>query len=161
MNGEIYDDLAIEKIAKERFGVVLEIDKVYVRNIPVAHSANASVFLTTKSKLYAFISGATPLMLGDVQKLIHRMGLVAEEYLPPKSNPNYFKDIALEKFKSTYPGRHHISDDDLRFYKQMAAYNPALVNISAVRDGVIWQFDSTSKGNWRPSSKIQYRNIKI
>lgn len=161
MNGEIYDDLEIEKIAKNRFGADFDIDKVYGRNIPVGRSVNASVFLTTKNKLYTLISGATPLTLGDVQKIIRRMGLVAEDYLPPKNKPNYFGQIAIEKFKNTYPGRHHISDDDLRFYRLMAPYSPALVNISAVRDGTIWQFDSMTQGSWRPAVKIQYRVIKM
>ena len=161
MNGEIYDDVEIEKIAKERFMTHLEIEKVYSRNIPVGRSANASVFLTNKNKLYVLVNGMTPLTLGDVQKIIIRMGLIAEDFLPPKNKTDYFRNIAIDKFKNTYPGRHHITDEDLRFYRQMAPYNPALVNISAVKDGIIRQFDSTSRGEWRQAAKIQYRNIKI
>ena len=48
MNDEIYDDIALEQIAKSKFGLKVEIDKVIVRQVPVSHVAEATVFLTTK-----------------------------------------------------------------------------------------------------------------
>ena len=41
MNSDIYDDVVLEEIAKERFGVGLDIAKVYVRSVPAGRSANA------------------------------------------------------------------------------------------------------------------------
>lgn len=160
MNSDIYDDVVLEEIAKDQFGVSFDIEKVYVRNVPAGRSANASVFLTTKNKLYAIVSGSAPLTLGDVRKIIIRMGLKATAYCSPRGQTDYFDSIALGKFKSVYPGRHDISDADLRFYRLMVPYNPALISISEITLGVINQFDPNAETGWRPSAKAQYRQIK-
>lgn len=160
MNADIYDDMALEAIALEHFGKRFDIEQVIARNIPTTHTTTASVFLTTKNQLYALVHGRAPLTLGDVRKLVKRMGLEAEAYLPPAHRPTYFDDIAVEKFKSVYPGRHDISDADLRYYRLSAPYNPALVLIAAVTDGSVKQFDSSDSSNWRVAAKFPYRKIK-
>lgn len=160
MNADIYDDMAIEAIAYEHFGKRFDIEKVVVRSIPTTHTTVASVFLTSKNQLYALVHGKAPLTLGDVRKIVKRMGLEAEAYLPPAHHPTYFDDIAVEKFKFVYPGRHDISDTDLRYYRLSAPYNPALVLISGVVDGTIRQFDSSDSSNWRVAAKFQYKRIK-
>jgi hypothetical protein len=160
MNSDIYDDVVLEEIAKERFGVALDIEKVYVRNVPAGRSANASVFLTNKNKMYVIVTGSAPLTLGDVRKIVIRMGLKAEAYCAPKNSSHYFDDIAVEKFKQVYPGRHDITDADLRFYRLMAPYNPALISVSEIIGGVINQFDSNAETGWRPSVKASYKLIK-
>ena len=160
MNADIYDDMAIEAIATEHFGKRFDIEKVIVRSIPTTHTTVASVFLTSKNQLYALVHGKAPLTLGDVRKILKRMGLEAEAYLPPANRPNYFDDIAVEKFKSVYPGRHDISDADLRYYRLSALYNPALVLISGVKEGTIRQFDSSDSSNWRVAAKFAYKRIK-
>ncbi len=160
MNSDIFDDLAIEHTTNEHFGVSVDIAKVYARGIPAGRSAHASVFLTTKNKLYVLVGGSAPLTLGDVRKIILRMGLKAEAYCSPKGQPHYFDDIAVEKFKSVYPGRHDITEIDLRFYRLMSPYNPALVSISEITHGVINQFDAEAATGWRPTAKAQYKLIK-
>lgn len=160
MNSDIFDDLAIENLAKRVFGVTLDIDKVYVRSIPAGRSAQATLVLTSKNKLYAIITGAAPLTLGDVRKIALRMGLKAEAYCSPKGRPNYFNDVAEEKFKSVYPGRHDITENDLRFYRLMAPYNPALVSIEEIKNGTINQYDPNAASGWRPVAKAQYKLIK-
>lgn len=160
MSPDIYDDMAIEAIANEHFGKRFDIQNVVVRSIPTTHTTVASVFLTSKNQLYALVHGRAPLTLGDVRKIVKRMGLEAEAYLPPIHQPQYFDDIAVDKFKAVYPGRHDISDADLRYYRLSAPYNPALVLIGAVADGTIRQFDSSDSSNWRIAAKFQYRRIK-
>ena len=160
MNPDIYDDMAIEAITAEQFGKKLDIQQVIVRAIPTTHTTRASVFLTTKNQMYALITGRAPLTLGDVRKLIKRMGLTAEAYLPPAKQPQYFNDVAVQKFKAVYPGRHDISDADLRYYRLNASYNPALVLIESVVDGTIKQFDPSDSTNWRTAAKFQYKRIK-
>jgi hypothetical protein len=160
MNPDIYDDMAIEAIALEEFGKRFDIQQVVVRNIPTTHTTSASVFLTTKNQLYALVHGRAPLTLGDVRKIVKRMGLEAEAYLPPAHRPKYFDEIANEKFKSVFPGRVNPSDADLRYYRLSAPYNPALVLIGAVADGTIRQFDASDSSNWRVAAKFQYRRIK-
>lgn len=161
MNADIYDDLALEEIAREQFGKQLDVKQVIVRDVPTSHTTKASVFLTTKNQLYVLITGRAPLTLGDVRKMIKRMGLVAEAYLPPRHEPNYFDKIAEAKFKETFPGRAVTSDqEDLRFYRMLVPYNPALALIAEVSDGTINQFDSNDSSGWRVAAKLTYRRIK-
>lgn len=160
MKSQIYDDLAVEQIAKEQFGLRVDIDHVVVRSVPVSHTSTATVFLTTKKQLFAYITGQSRLTLGDIRKIVTRMGLVAELYLPPKGQPTYFDDIARDKFKAVYPGRFHPSADDLRYYRTLAPYNPALVQIQEIRNGEVYQFDTDSRHDWRLAAKFAYRRIK-
>ena len=160
MNPEIYDDLAMEQIAKEQFGVQLDIKQVIARNIPSSHTTKATVFLTTKRQLYVYVSGRAPLNLGDVRKIVKRMGLIAEAYLPPRHEPRYFDKHAEGKFRETFPGRTLVGDADLHFYRLLTPYNPALVLINEVDGGVIKQFDSMDSSNWRAVAKFAYKRIK-
>ena len=160
MNDEMFDDLAIEERAKTAFGVKIDIDKVLALEIPAGRSVSASVVLTKSNKLYVILDGAAPLTLGDVRKIILRMGLKAEAYCSPKGRPRYFEENALERFKTVYPGRRDITDTDLRFYRLMVPYCPALVSIEEIKHGVINQFDALAQTGWRSCVKANYKNIK-
>ncbi|MEP6710310.1 MAG: hypothetical protein ABJA64_01160, partial [Candidatus Saccharibacteria bacterium] len=125
MNSEIYDDLALERICKEQFGLETDISQVIVRQISVSPTCDATVFLTKKKLLLVYLNGHSKLLLGDVKKIISRMGLKAELFLPPKGQPDYFDHIGREKFRNVFPGRGPASDDDILFYRTLAPYNPA------------------------------------
>lgn len=160
MNSDIFDDIALERNTKEQFGVAIDVKEVIARGIPTSHTTTASVFLSTKNQLYAYISGNAPLNLGDIRTLIKRMGMVADAYLPPRKDGEYFDRIAIAKFKDTFPGRTPANDGDLRFYRLLAPYNPALVRIAEIPTGIIRQFDSSDTANWRVAAKYTYRRIK-
>ncbi len=159
MTDQIYNDLALEHIAKEKFGLDIEIRHTIASNIPISHTGTASVFLTTKKQLFVYIFAQSKLALADVKKIVARMGLKAEFYVPPRSQPDYFNEIGRDKFRKVYPGRSNITDDDIRFYKTLAPYNPALVQINEVKNGEIKQFDTDASGNWRVAAKFAYRRI--
>ena len=160
MNESVYDDMAMEEIAKNRFGMHIDIDHVIVRNVPVSRVAQATVFLTTKKQLMLYVTGTSKLLLADIKKIVSRMGLVAELYVPPKGQPNYFDDIGRNKFKAVFPGRTNPSAADLQYYRTLAPYNPALIQISEVKTGEIKQFDTDAQGDWRVVTKFAYRRIK-
>lgn len=160
MKDEIYDDIAIERVAKERFGIDIEIGQTIARGIAVSRTAEATVFLTKKKQLYIYISARSRLLLGDISKMVSRMGLKAELYLPPAGNPDYFNTIGREKFSKVFPGRTTVNDDELRFYRTLAPYNPALVLISEVKDGEIYRYDSDAKSGWRLETRFAYRRIR-
>ena len=160
MNEEIYDDLALERIAFDHFGLDIDISTVIVRQIEVSRVAKATVILTKKKQLLVYISGHSKLLFGDVKKIVSRMGFKAEIYFPPKGRIDYFDEIGREKFRAVFPGRSHISDDDIQFYRTLAPYNPALVLISEVKNGEIYQYDSDARGDWRVATKFAYRRIK-
>ena len=160
MEHDIYDDVVIERTAKDKFGINVDIDHVIARAIPVSHVATATVFLTTKKQLFAYIDGQTRLYLGDVKKIVSRMGLTAELYLPPKGQPQYFDIIATEKFKSVFPGRNDPSEQDLLYYRTLAPYQSALVQILEVKYSTIYQYDTDARESWRPAAKFAYRRIR-
>lgn len=160
MNPDIYDDIAVEAMTKDYFGVSLDIKQVIVRAIPTSHTTQATVLVTTKNQMYALVSGRAPMTLGDVRTIMRRMGLVADAYIAPKSKKDYFNVVAIAKFKQVFPGRQPTGDADLRFYRLLAPYNPALVRIAEVSDGVIKQFDAADTSHWRVAAKCTYRRIK-
>lgn len=160
MNDQVYDDFAMEKIAKEQFGVVVDIDAVIARRFPVSRTAEATLFLTKKKQLFLYVTSQSKLLLSDIQKIVSRVGLKAEMYLPPKGRPNYFDEVGTQKFREIFPGRGHINAQDILFYRTLAPYTPALILISEVKGGMIYQYDSDSTGRWRQNVKFTYRRIK-
>ena len=115
MNNDFFDDAAIEQIAKDRFGVSLEVSTVVARRIDCGQAASATFFLSAKKQLYCYIEGSSQLTLGDIRKMAVRMGVRPEIFFPPKGQPQYFEEIARDMFVKVYPGRRDISQDDLRF----------------------------------------------
>lgn len=160
MNEQMYDDFALEKNVMAQFGVSAEVDSVIARRFPVARTAVATLFLTKKKQLFLYVTSESKLLLSDIQKIVSRAGLKAEMYLPPKGRPHYFDEVGTEKFREIFPGRGNISAQDIAFYRTLAPYNPALVLISEVKGGMVYQFDSDSSGGWRQHTKFAYRRIK-
>lgn len=160
MDTPLYDDVALEREVQEKFGLPVEIDSVILRQVDVSRTAKATVVLSKKRQLLVYVEANSPLLLADVKKVISRMGLKAELYVPPKGRPHYFDDIGRAKFNEVFPGRKAITDEDIIFYKTLAPYNPALVMISEVKNGEIYQFDADARGGWRLATKFAYRRIR-
>ena len=160
MTNEIYDDVALEHILAEKFGVHTEVDTVIARRITVGAAVYATVFLTNKKQLYCYIDGPSRLVLGDIKKIVSRMGLKPELFFPPKGRPHYFDEVGLEKFKTVFPGRKDVAEQDLVFYRTLAPYCPALISVNEVKSGVIYCADSDAVSGWRPAVKFAYRRIK-
>ncbi len=160
MNADIYDDLALEREAKVQFALPVEIDQVILRNADVGKSAKATVYLTKKRQLICYIHGPSRLLLSDVKKIAMRMGLKVEMYMPPKGRPNYFDEVGRVKFSEVFPGRNTTRESDILFYRTLAPYSPALLLISEVKDGHIYQADSDARSGWRVGTKFAYRRIK-
>lgn len=160
MNDRIFDDFALERTIKEQFGVVLEVESVIADRLPVSATTYATVFLSGKKQLFVYVSGKANLTLGDVRKIMSRMKVTPELFVPPKGFPHYFDEIGRDKFRAVFPGRNHISPEDLIYYRTLAPYNPALVQVSEIQEGFIFQYDADARGSWRPSVKFAYRRIK-
>lgn len=160
MYADIYDDLALEREAKERFGLAVEVGQVVLRSADVGKGAKATVYLTKKKQLVCYIYGPARLLLSDVKKIAARMGLKVEMYVPPKGRPHYFDEIGRAKFHEVFPGRNVVNDSDLVFYRTLAPYCPALLLVSEVKDGNIYQADSDARSGWRVGAKFAYRRIK-
>lgn len=154
------DHMALEHSAQANFGLRVDVHDIIVHEVAVSPTARASVYLTSKKQLYCAIHANSRLTLGDVQKIIVRMGMRAELYLPPKGHPDYFSELGREKFREVFPGRGIVTDADIAFYRTLAPYNPALIQIQEIKDGVIYQYDSDARTGWRPSAKFAYRRIR-
>jgi hypothetical protein len=159
MSDNMYDELALERAMNANFGVDLDIMQHIVTNAPVGRTAKATLFLTKKKQLYLYVDGQAKLTLGDVKKIISRMGLKAELFFPPKGQKHYFEENAKQKFAEVFPGRKHVNDEDLIFYRTLVSYNPALVLISEIKDGHVYQFDEDAVSGWRVGAKFAYRRI--
>lgn len=157
MVSEAFDDIALEKACKDQFGLSLDIGEVLVRGISTGQSAFATVFKTTSGQVFAYIMSRGTQLLTDVQKMVIRMECEAETYLPPNAEKDYFDRIGREKFKVLFPGKHILGEDDLRFYKGLAPYNPALVRLSKVK-GEIRAYDNQLKA-WRKVRDFHYSKI--
>lgn len=160
MTDKANDELALQRVIRDYFGVDFDIGQVIVFQAPVSQTSEATLFLTSKKQLYLYISGQSKLQLGDIQKIISRMSLKAELCIPPKGRPHYFEEIGRKKFYEVFPGRKHNSDEDIIFYRTLAPYNPALILISEVKGGHVYRFDSDAATNWRIAAKFTYRRIK-
>jgi len=160
MNEQVYDDLALEKMIKSGFGIEVDIDSMIGRRFPVSRTAEASLFLTKKKQLFLYVTSQSKLLLSDVQKIVSRVGLKAELYMPPKGRPHYFDEVGTQKFREIFPGRSNVTAEDIAFYRTLTPYSPALILISEVKNGQIFQYDSDSNDSWRPHAKFTYRRIK-
>lgn len=160
MNTDLYDNTAIERTCESAFGVRLTVLEVVARKLPTGFASTATVFKTANpAALYVMISSQTSVVLADVQKMVRSMNADADEYLPPHGDADYFSRIATQKFKSMFPGKHITSPDDLRYYRTLAPYNPALVRLSKVK-GDIRAFHYESK-SWRKVKDYAYSKITL
>lgn len=141
------------------FGFDVPIKRIVAWQMPVSRSAQATVFFNHKNQLFIYVTTPARQTLGDVQKILFRVGVAAYKYLPPVNQPNYFVEIASKHFNKTYPNRKIVSDNDLRYFKTLAPYNPALVQIKNVKQGVINCFDPDAKGGWRVAAKLVYSRL--
>jgi hypothetical protein len=160
MTDKMYEELAIERLIKDKFGINIDLYNPILFKVPISRTGEATLFLTEKKQLYLFISGQSKFLFSDIKKIVSRMGLKAELYFPPKGKPDYFDEVGRSKFHDVFPGRSHVSDDDIVFYRTLAPYNPALVLISEIKDGHVYQYDVDSSGGWRIATKFAYRRIR-
>lgn len=159
MTDQIFREHTIEKAINTAFGIPLTIGQMILYDMPLSRTSSAQIFMTPDKILYVYIEARSNFNLGDVKKLISRMGLVAEKYIPYRGQPDYFESEALKKFKIVFPGRSNVSEADLAYYKTLVPYHPALVLIGEVKDGHIYQFDSDSTSSWRVAKKFSYRRL--
>lgn len=154
---EALDEHTIEEACKQQFGLSITVADIIAHDVSVGQTARATVFKTGTGQVYAFIASRGSQLFGDVQKSILRMQCEAEAYYPPHGEKEYFERIAREKFKMLFPGKHIVGDDDIRYYKGLAPYNPALVRLSKVK-GEIRAYDDHLKA-WRKVKDFSYSRI--
>jgi len=153
------DKANLEKYVWTMFGLQVEVKTIIANKVPAGASSMATVFLSNRGVLYAFVATRGGQTLGDVKKILSRMNLKPDQFLPPHADKNYFLESARDKFIKVFPGRQNINEKDLGFYRTLVSYNPALVQIAEVENGVIKQYDTDAVGHWRTNVKFTYRRI--
>lgn len=157
MKAEVLDDFDLEKRCKDSFGVTLEVTEVILRDVPTGTASEATLFKANNKQLYLYLASQGVQVLDDVKKIVHRMQCEADTFVPPHGEVGYFERIARSKFKAMFPGKPILGEDDLRYYKNIAPYNPALVVISKVK-GEVRGFDARAK-MWRKVKDFSYSKI--
>ncbi len=158
---EIFQIESLTSNVKRLFDEQLTPAEIIAYELDLSHSTKATVFMSQKDELFAFVSGQARVTIGDVRKMLARANLMPHKFLPPKGKPDYFKNLASEYFKQVYPGMTPVSDQDLIYYKTLISQNPSLVEIKNIRSGVIKSFDPNAKNNWRAYKKFNYNKVKI
>lgn len=158
MNDAMLDDIAIEKSCKERFNVTLDVADVIVRGVPAGVARKATIFVATNHQVYLYVLSQSAMVLDDVRKIINRMQCEAEVIYPPFGEADYFDRIGRQKFKVMFPGKAIVGEEDLRYYKNLAPYNPALIQLGRVK-GEIRAFETEGR-NWRKVKDYSYSKIK-
>lgn len=154
-----YSDKNLEEFIQKHFAVNFTIEEVIARDLPVSYSAEATVFRSKNNKIYAFISGEAKLTLGDISKFLSKMNIKPAHFFPPNGFKEYFLEHARVQFLQVFPARSHILEEELRFYKTRVTYNPALVEISEIKNGELKCFNADSTGSWRVAKRLNYRKI--
>jgi len=159
MNDDIYSDTAIERACHETFGLKLQISEVIARDVPTSYTATATVFKTSPNNVFVYLTSQSKLLLADVQKMIRGMNIDAEKFVPPHGDVDYFKRIGTEKFKGLFPGKHIMSEADIRYYETLAPYNPALVQVARIKGDIRGlHFESQS---WRKVKDYAFNKISL
>jgi hypothetical protein len=158
MKEEIFDDIAIEQACKAKFGVSLDITEVIARGVATGIASHGTVFKASNGQMWLYIVSQSTQLLDDVQKIVSRMNVEAELFVPPHGETDYFNRIGRDKFKIMFPGKPVRGEDDLRYYKKLAAYNPALLRLSKIK-GEIRAYDPQSK-SWHKAKDYAYSKIK-
>ncbi len=156
---QLYNSVSLEKIASDHFGKQMVVDEVILSQKPVGRSLKATVFRTDKNQLFVYFEGETKVILGDIKKIMSYMGLSADKYLPPAGRQDYFTDIATQHFQKIFPARQLSSEQELAYYKTLVPYNPALVQIKKIKNGLIRIYDADVRGGWRNFKRYNYNKI--
>lgn len=159
MDRQSYDNAAIENLVERDFGIKLRVTEVVARSVVTGNTSAAIVFKATPTALYVLVQAQGNLLLSDVAKIIRQMNMEVDAYMPPHNDAEYFKRIGEAKFKVMFPGKHITSDDDTRYYRTLALYNPALVRIAKV-NGDIKSYHTESK-SWRKMCEYVYSKITL
>lgn len=159
MNEDILDDIALEKICKNNFGLMFEMDEVIARGVPAGITARATIFKTSTNIHYAFVQAEGNQLLADVRTIVRAMQLEADEFVPPLGDQEYFERFGVARFKELFPGKHIVSADDTLYYRTLAPYNPALVRLARIK-GEIRGYDITTK-QWRRVRNYAYARMRI
>ena len=102
MMDEMFNEVDLERRIYALFKLDINIKAVIAERIPVSRSANATVFLTNKQLLFCFVDSPMRLTLGDVKKIMSRMGLKVQQFIAPDANVDYLPKTLIFALNETH-----------------------------------------------------------
>lgn len=157
MDSNFFTDLAITETIRERFAKKIEITRMLVRDIQVGPVAHASVFRVKGGNVYILIRGSNEMTLGEIIRIVRNMGAEVDDFVPPSGVENYFDDKALEKYKAVFPGKPLGGSEELRYYRTLVPYTPALVRVARIR-GELREYEPEAR-RWNVVKRLSYNKI--
>lgn len=163
MNAQDYNLMRIEesnKLIPLAFRIKIPITKVLFDDIETGPSSYATIF-KSGDDTYVLLEAEDghEQTLGDVRRIVRNMGLEAQQFFPPAADPFYFYREGVNHFLKAYPGRKDWKDEDIDFYQSLAAYNPALVQLSAV-NGAVCRFNICTN-SWQKAFNYNFKKVRI
>ena len=149
----------IEHLCRDSFGVTLLVKRIVIADLTSSKGTRTTVFESTNGGLYAFSSVTAPLVLADIQKIMTRVGISVERYLPPRGDSEYFLQFGRSAFLDAYPGRRSVEDRETTFYQTLAPYGPALVKIARIKEG-LFEFIPVVE-RWHKKMNYSYNPIEV
>ncbi len=159
MNEDILNDIDLEKSIEQQFALRLDINNAIVRNVTCGTTSQAIVFKTAQNTHYLYVTSQSTMTLGEIKKIVHAMGLEADEFIVPRGDADYFKRIGVEKFKQMFPGKYIMSDGDTSYYETLASYNPALIRLARIK-GEIRAYNIAAQ-KWRKVKDYAYTKMNV
>ena len=134
-------------IAADVFNLKLDVDSFICDDIETGDNSYAVLFKSC-GDVYALLvnNSEKPQTLADVQEILKNMGITVMAVLPPHGDKNYFYRQAMLKLEETYPAYRNLSMNEI--YLKYVEYNPALVRIAEIKDGVIRRFNKIDR-SWQ------------
>jgi hypothetical protein len=153
---EVTTAIEIEHASRVHFSYDFKVKQIIANDLETLKGSRTTVFETTDHKILAFCTSEESLELGDVKHIIRGMGLEASYYLPPAQYHGYFINYGKQAFASAFPGRQITSNDNLSFYESLAPYNPALIKVHTIPDGVYGYIPAL--GKWYKAIDVTYKS---
>lgn len=159
MNSDLFTDLAITETINEHFLRKVEVSRMLVRDLQTGNTTHASIFRVKGGTIYALIRSVHSLTLGDVSRMLKNIGITPGEFVPPGSDPAYFDEKAIEKYKTVFPGKPIANGSpELRYYRTLVPYTPALVQVERI-GGELREYDPLSR-QWQVVKRLSYARIQ-
>jgi hypothetical protein len=135
MSDRDYDSLRIQetvRLCREAFHVAMPIAEVLFDDIETGEASFCTLFRTENNHVYALFTSEKPQTFRDVKQRAKHVGLSIKGYYFPFGDQEHFNRHGYRLFQAAYPGRRQWTETEARYYRSLAAYQPALVRVEAV-----------------------------
>lgn len=150
----------VQAFCQDYFELAIPVDMVFDDDIETSASSLCTLFTATTGQMYALFVSRESQSLADVRHHARAMGLGIDSYAFPFGDRRYFERKGFEIFKRAYPGRKTWTPQEASYYRTLVAYNPALVRVTNIRDG-IRRYNPNYATKWQHALDVRYNGKKV